>query len=590
MTNSLIKNTTIETVVGTEEVPAQPYIPPTPARTVSEVRYVCGWQYPAGYGAVSYVVEANGEVRQVFTPSVPPSKLATAQTYWACSTVLVPITYPASPGQPYVPSHTKHTVNPVTGYNLGWNAGGRSIAMFTANGYVQFKARASAVGIIAGINIYDGVDARYSGNTTDYAFFLSHGVARLMQNGVQGAYIGPYTDATVFKVDRTGTTITYSMDGVSVGTATGASTAPAWLEASLFAGDDEVFDPSLVQVSAPDLTTHDATLDGALSPLEFFGSQGAFAELNGVLPALTSDMSSGVTIPNYAVGNWQLPPLSMELNGLTGETATLAGTLLGARMLAADHPYAELFASLPPLDGYLSAYEGNLNASFQSLGVVGTEMAPQNFLVVTMNSQGVMTTTLASAVLVSADMLSEAAMGSTLAANGIYQAVMLSLARSGAVLGVPESDNETWVINLDSGGTTSYSNYAFNSFALIGGKYYGASAAGIFELEGDTDAGALIRARVALGELDFGSPMLKTVSEAYVGMSGTGHLFVKLIAEGSEFIYRTSGYSDKLKQQRVKFGKGLRTNYVELELFNEDGADFELDTVEFHVADLTRRI
>lgn len=586
MTNALTKNTTIDTTVQVMEIPAVPYLPALPARTVYETRRVCGF-IRGGAGHYRYVTNPDGSITAIWVPdSADPGLVST----WGCWDALVPVSYPATAEQLAVPGSPGSGGTVSSNYNLGWNAGGRSMAMFTDDGYVQFQARASAVGIIAGLNIYDGVDARYSGNTTDYAFLLSHGVARVIQNGVQGAYLGTYTDATVFKVDRTGTTITYYMNGVSVATATSAPTDPAWLEASLYAGDDEVFNPSLVQVSSPDLTTHDATLDGMLSPLSFFGSEGDFAELSGVLAAFTSDFASGVVLPNYAVGDWQLPPMAVSLDGLTGETGTLSGTLLGLRMLSADHPYAEMFATLPPLSGDFSAYEGNLNASLGSVAVAGASMTLASFLVVSMLSTGTLASALVVHAAIDAEMLSEAALGSTLATGAVLDAVMLSLARSGAVLGVPESDNETWVINLDSGGTTSYSNYAFNSFARIGGKYYGASAAGIFELEGDTDAGALIRARIGLGELDFGNPMLKTVSEAYVGMSGTGHLFVKLIAEGIEYIYKTSGYSDKLRQQRVKFGKGLRTNYVELELFNEDGADFELDTVEFHVADLTRRI
>ncbi|MGJ3704653.1 hypothetical protein [Variovorax sp. AFSI2.2] len=586
MTNSLIKNTTIDTTVEVMEIPAIPYVPAQPARTVYETRRVCGFQQ-TGSGHYTYVTEASGAITAIWVPDPgTPIQVGT----WGCWDQLVPVTYPATAEQLAVPGSPGSGGTVSSNYNLGWNAGGRSIAMFTANGYVQFQARASAVGIIAGLNVYDGVDAHYSGNTTDYAFLLSHGVARVIQNGVQGAYLGTYTDATVFKIDRTGTTITYYMAGVSVATATSAPTAPAWLEVSLYSGDDEVFNPSLVQVSAPDLTAQTATLDGVLLPLTFFGTQGPFAELSGVLPALTAQMESGVVLPNYAVGDWQLPPLAMSLNGLTGETATLAGTLLGLRMLAADHPYAEMFATLPPLTANLSAYEGNFNASIGSVAVAGASMTLASFLVVSMLSTGTVASTLVVHTAVSAEMLSEAALGSTFAANAVVDAVMLSLASSGTVLGVPESDNETWVINLDSGGNTSYSNYAFNSFARIGSKYYGASAAGIFELDGDTDDGALIRSRISLGELDFGNPMLKTVSECYVGMSGTGHLFVKLIAEGREFVYKTRGYSDKLRQQRVTFGKGLRTNYVELELFNEDGADFELDTVEFHVADLSRRI
>lgn len=590
MTNSLIKNTTIETVVGTEEIPAQPYVPPTPERTVYENRYVCGWQYPSGYGSVTYAVDANGDVRQIFTPSVPPATLVSVVAVWGCSTVRVPVTYPADPGHPYVPATTVPTVNPVTGYNLGWNSGGRSIAMFTANGYVQFQVRASVVGVIAGINLYDGIDAHYSGNTTDFAFFLSHGVARIIQNGVIGAYLGTYVDGTIFKIDRTGTTITYYMNGVSQGTVTGVATTPGWLEASLYSGDDEVFNPSLVQVSSPDLTTINGQINASLPPMTMFASEGEFAEITGVLPAFTSQIESGVVIPIYAVGDFVLPPLAMDTSGLTGETGTLTGALLGLRMLAADHPYAEMFASLPPLGGNLSAFEGNLNASMVGYAAVSTSIDSNNFLVVEMSSTGTVSSTMLINAEVPAEMLSQASAGSSMAVQQLLNVLMTSIGESSGDLDDSALDHETWVINVDTPASTTYTNYGFNSYALSGGRYFGAGPDGIYQLDGDTDAGDPIRAYMHLGKRDFGSKTKKTIYNAYVGMSASGNLFIKLLTDVGNFIYKVRDYDPALQQQRFTFGKGLRANYVEIELFNENGADFELDTVQFIVADLTRKI
>ena len=107
---------------------------------------------------------------------------------------------------------------------------------------------------------------------------------------------------------------------------------------------------------------------------------------------------------------------------------------------------------------------------------------------------------------------------------------------------------------------------------------------------GDTDAGAPIRASVDFGVRDFGASLKKTVSEVYLGMSSTGHLFIKILAEGREYVYRTRSYSEHMKQQRVTLGKGLRPNYAGLQLFNEDGADFALDSVEFVPITMSRRI
>lgn len=153
-----------------------------------------------------------------------------------------------------------------------------------------------------------------------------------------------------------------------------------------------------------------------------------------------------------------------------------------------------------------------------------------------------------------------------------------------------DDGTEVWVLNVKSGGSTRYTNYPFNSFARIGDQFYGAGQGGLYLLDGPDDAGAEIEAVIDLGRLDFGGSQKKTVAQCYVGMSGEAPLLLSVDAEGAHFVYPTRSYSEHLQQQRVTLGKGLKTNYVGLQLMNQAGADFEVDGVELHVADLTRRI
>lgn len=588
MTNSLIKNNVTDTVDETVWVPAVPYVAPTPARTVSEMRTVCAFRYTVP-GTYSYVSDpVTGELVALFIPADPNYSGLTG-TY-SCQPQLVPVFYPATPGQAYEPGYYTTEMNYVPGYNLGWNSGARSIGFITADGSVEFKGRTSIVGVIAGMNVDDGTVVDYNGNTIDYGFMLARGVARIIENGVLKASVGAYTETTIFKITRTGTGISYKLNGVEVGTATGAGTGATWLEAAMYSAPDEIFDPVLTQTSAPSAVAGTGTLAITLEALDLLGSEGPYGVLSGALEFVDMASSAPLTEPAYGILSITLSPADFFVTGLTGEIGQLAASLTPMDILSADHPYGEMFFDLPALYFGASAYEGNLNASMSSSLAGASTMETMNFLAVTFTSAGAISTTMVVNTVVDGEMLSEAAAGSTLAANGIYAAVMLSLARSGSVLGVPEDGNETWVFNLDSKGSTSYSNYAFNSFALIGGKYYGASTSGIVELDGDTDGGAPIRARISFGKLDFDTAEKKTVNECYVGMSAAGNLFVKVIAEGAEHIYQTRDFSLDLQQQRVTFGKGLRTNYVELELYNEDGVDFELSTVRFQIADLTRRI
>lgn len=611
MANTLTKNTVIVENVSYEHVPAKPYRPPQPARTVFETRRVCMFRY-SGPGRYFYTYDpSTGQVTGTFVPDNVIGGGAGAEVgVWACTNELVAINYPAVPAQPYVPGFSYAAGSTFeTGYNLGWNAGARSIAEFKGDGFVEFKVGQSVVGVICGINFYDGVDAGYNGNTIDFGFYCAQGVAWTIRNGVMGMGVGNYSDATVFRIERSGSddepVVTFFKDGEEVlVVSTGVPTAAGWLEASLYSGDDKVFDPQLVQVSPPDLTPGTATLDAELEPLTMFAATGAYAELRADLPALIFAGEAGLITPSYAVGNFSLPPLAFGGSVLVGETATLDAELPRMEMLAADHAYGELRGVLEPLGGMLLAYEDNFQASMSSLTGVATALQALNLLVVTMQGGVVVAAELLPEILLSAEMVEQLGVGSALALSAVVEAAMKAAARAGSELGTrggpggpggpgdpgAGGDTQVWVVNLDSNASTTYSNYDYNSFARIGDRFYGASDFGLFELAGDDDAGEPIEASISLGKLDFGTKALKTISEAYVGMAGEAELYVKVIAEGRAFIYKARGFGPDLKQRRVEVGRGLSASYHTVELFNKDGADFEIDSVLFRVADLKRKI
>ena len=158
--------------------------------------------------------------------------------------------------------------------------------------------------------------------------------------------------------------------------------------------------------------------------------------------------------------------------------------------------------------------------------------------------------------------------------------------------GLPDTEtpSEVWVLNAETMGATRYEGFEFNSYAKIGNSYYGCAADGLYLLEGDTDAGDPVRAMVSFGKQDFGTTTLKRISNAYVGLRSDGKLFLKVTVEGSDYLYAARDYDENRKVQRFDIGKGLCANYIEFELYNEDGDDFELASVEFAAVPVSRRI
>lgn len=152
----------------------------------------------------------------------------------------------------------------------------------------------------------------------------------------------------------------------------------------------------------------------------------------------------------------------------------------------------------------------------------------------------------------------------------------------------PSGSLTTWAMNTRSGAVTEYTNYEFNSFAQIGSRYCGASASGIYELDGDTDAGTNIIATLKGGFLQFGETKLSSLAAAYIGMRGTGDIYLKIeTGDGKLVTYKAT--LDSMQSSKVWVGKGLRARYFAWELVTT-GQDFDLDTVEFVPIVASRRV
>ena len=151
------------------------------------------------------------------------------------------------------------------------------------------------------------------------------------------------------------------------------------------------------------------------------------------------------------------------------------------------------------------------------------------------------------------------------------------------------------VINTESKGTTEYQNYPFNSFARLGGRYYGMTPDGIRELEGPDDAGSPIAARFRLAMSRLGVGNLKRMVAAYLGYSSTGDLRLKTITIQPDGVKRADHYRllaqpGAPREARVKIGQGLRSVYWGFEVEAIDGAAFAIDLIDMQPIVVEQRI
>lgn len=554
----------------------------------------------SGYGGVSLGGDPFGLGLHLGVPTTPT---ASVDGYLI-------VNVPADPGSPGTPASVAD-VPP-----RGWTSYGRSISSVFRTGRARFKVNA-VNGVVVGLSPTLNPSAGYG--------HIRHGLLFTNGHAYNVRTLADYGEATpeeTFEVKATNETVTYLKDGAEL--ASEASTfqpQALFMSAVMFAPLDSVADPEL-------LTLTSGAGAAALPEMTVFAYEGTKAQGFATLPALTSIGSvfqkgeaslpamQGLAVGGYASygqGDQALPALAILAYGGTPviTPAPFSATSLPIMIAAAHGVTGEVgqgSATLPVLDTLAGRLgQGVANATLPALGTVAYSeprdaaymmdglgvfelFMPENEITVVIFGNVAASSTLSSTTLQDALLNGVMSIQGTLVFDAIMDAVMHAIASMGGTLGSPVIGSEAYAVNVDNNATTQYTGYAFNSFCEIGGRFYGASDQGLYLLEGSTDAGDAIRARVSFGKLSFGTATKKTVSEAYIGMSAQGNLFIKVIAEGAEYTYKTRSFSAEMQQQRVTFGKGLRTNYVTLELYNENGADFEIDTVELRVADLTRRI
>lgn len=152
------------------------------------------------------------------------------------------------------------------------------------------------------------------------------------------------------------------------------------------------------------------------------------------------------------------------------------------------------------------------------------------------------------------------------------------------------------VTNSVTNTVTEFLNYNFNSFARIGGAYYGGGDSGLCQLDVDdadtTDVVTPVSAQIATGAYDFKSSLQKRMTDMYIGFRTDGSLELDVQPdEGQVYTYELDPQGiTTLQQRRAPVGKGLRGKYWKFWLRNTDGCMFDIDTIDAAMVPVSRRI
>lgn len=539
---------------------------------------------------------------------------STTQSY-VCTTTKELVYHPA---QAYVEAVEGHAAYYLHDYQLGWNARARSQKAMDGDGVYTFTISEQAVGAIVGLTAFPA-EAGYSDIL--FGFSVQNGEVAIYEGGVKVQTIdGTAVSGARYAIERMGSVITYTIDAAVVRTVD-AVAGTLYLGAALYSGGDSVgnccfkrlyggtgsVELRAASMSAADAATY-ADVQAEMHPLTLAasgmasgaarlamkaadvvgGDASGYAQALLEMRPLDVTAQGGYAVPSYSVAGLGMMPMSTKGLLVQGGHGGAACLLSPLQVLAGDYlVYGEVRAAIAPASAAGgSGTPGEVN--MVQFADVGLELDTASVILVTMTIAGVLTGVITAVPVAAVSMIERATMRSGSTLQSIIAVLMQSVG-SGGYAGSTKADSEVWVVNVETGATTRYENFDFNSMATIGGRAFGLRDDGLYAMDGDTDAGDSISTRVNLGRTNFGTSLRKAIDAAYLGVSG-GRVIVKVVADGQTFFYKTSASGADMATRRALFGRGLRANFYELELLNEQGEDFELASVEFRPVTLSRRI
>lgn len=370
------------------EAAEQPFVPAVPTRTVTETQRICE----------TVTSGSSGDVKTAYAPSQyvwveypgmpgggrwePPGPQVIASNGLSvesnCRNVQVSRVILGFPQQDYKPAVAYVPPSVVTDFDLGWNAGARSVAFLQGSGHFSFQVP-TAVGTVVGLNDAD------TGTTyaeIDHGLYFARSIFRVMEAGAEKFYGGSYAPTDTFAIRRRGFDVDYLRNDVVVYASTKSSQGPVFLDASMYSGGDTIDSPALTLQaifgsSAARLrplagvgsdgpyAQSSASLErlsgsagvlvhshAVMRPMASMSANRPYAESRPALRALSGSADATLMVPVYAVSSGQMSPLVGASSGLTGGVITSSAKLNRLTGLSSDRRYGEARGSMLAPFGY----------------------------------------------------------------------------------------------------------------------------------------------------------------------------------------------------------------------------------------------
>lgn len=525
------------------------------------------------------------------------------------------------PERPFIPD--RHVYED----NSGWDAGARAVRPVVRHGVMHWSMSPVARGVVVGLSCTPAAGAYWQYLVGVRA---EEGVAKVVVAGADVAHLGRFSKDTKFRIAYTQVALEVYVDDVLQHTVLAPSDGPTLLfDVSLYSAGDYVFNPAIT-------AHHIGSVQGQFQPLQGLatdelldgvvflqapylqgdalgegasndGVNGSFAHLLGLatdLDELAFTVGPLPALQGQASGYRDLLPQEEPSNiyvGFARITALGAVTDAGVQQLAA--PYLLGLASDEADVSVAFGYLPNIHVLVQEENPDEDELWQRASARSRLQKQDVQVAVLLQRALQRGSMaltnVAEAAWSASAAVHAgfaVTQLASVAMQVAGRLTAaerssLPGDDLGATVLSChESGGyVTHYSSYNFDAFAQIGGRYYGVAADGVYLLEGESDEGREITARIDFGTQKLSSAELKSIPAVYAGMASTQAATLVVGTRQGEYRYVQRGHAPRLQTQRFDLGRGLRDTHYDFAL-EVPAAGLELDNMEFGATKSTRRI
>ena len=148
----------------------------------------------------------------------------------------------------------------------------------------------------------------------------------------------------------------------------------------------------------------------------------------------------------------------------------------------------------------------------------------------------------------------------------------------------------TFATNLDTGATTKYTGFNFNS---VSGDI-AANENGLYQLTGADDAGTVISSSIETGKFEpskmiAGTSNLSRLTDSYLGVSSDGNLMLT-VTTGSDVNTYTLTPTTTLDTVKKNLARKPKGRYWTIKVENVSGSTMELDSIELLPQILSRRV